>query len=319
MRIAILSRQTLHTEVMGLFIPILKELGHTVSLFYNTMDPWHMIDYYKTRYSYIEETGDWRIVFRQPHDTYDRIVLITSDEWNLARIRRTINVWNDAGKLIVVHHDVCYLEQYPQFRRYVGLMPCYGPEHTVFPLYEKPVLRDSCVSNNSSLPPLVCVGSLDSKDQDDVGKYINVGGKVTNYVRYPATVLVERHGSDKFGCISNLSGSDLMAALTWSIGCGKGHMWFPIKQDTSYATVKFSGSFTLGMDVGAVFVMPEILRQSLGLPYNAAITYNQSVTEPATLEALRESARDPRPWLSALYAWKCQQWDNNMRIIAGLL
>jgi hypothetical protein len=319
MRVAILSRQTLHTEVMGLFIPVLHELGHTISLFYNTMDPWHMIDYYLARYPYIEETGPWRAVFQSPHDAYDRIVLITSDEWNLNRIRRRIHEWNNAGKLIVVHHDPCYLQQYPDFRRYVGLMPYYGPEHTVFPLYDKPALKQFCTSNNFFLPPLFCVGSLDSKDQCDVGKYIDVGGKVVNYVRYPATALVDKHGPERFECVSNLSGGELMRALTGRIGCGRGHMWFPIKQDTSYATVKFSGSLTLGADLDAVLVMPEILRRSLGLPSEAAITYKETVTESDTLTALRESVRDPRPWLSALYAWKCEQWRNTMHIVAALM
>lgn len=321
MRVAILSRQTLHTEVMGLFIPLLHEYGHTISLFYNTMDPWHMVNYYRTRYPYIEETENCMVAFQRPH-VYDRIILITSDEWNFRRYKRYIHEWNTQGKLIVIHHDVCYLTQYPHFRRYVGLMPCYGLDHTMFPLYEKPSLGDISVSNNldcTSLPTLVCVGSLDSKDQGDIGKYIHAGGNVVNYVRYPAISLVETYGSERFECVTNLSGSDLMTALVSRIGCGRGHMWFPIKQDSNYATTKFSGSLTLGVDVGAVLIMPDVLRVSIGMPSDAVITYNESVTEPVTLTALCESVHDPRPWLYALHAWKCEQWSTNMRLMATLL
>jgi hypothetical protein len=319
MRVAILSRQTLHTEVMGLFIPLLHEFGHTISLFYNTMDPWHMIDYYRTRYPYIEETCDCSVAFQRLNE-YDRIILITSDEWNFRRYKRYIQEFNNQGKLIVTHHDLCYLPRYPHFRRYVGLMPCYGLDHMMFPLYEKPALGEIYVSNNLECnPTLVCVGSLDSKDQVDVGKYIHAGGNVANYVRYPATSLLETYSSESFECVANLSGSDLMKALVSRIGCGRGHMWFPIKQDSVYATIKFSGSLTLGVDIGSVLVMPDVLRVSIGLPSDAVITYTESVTEPVTMAALRESMRDPRPWLYALHAWKCEQWSNNMRLMATLL
>jgi hypothetical protein len=109
-----------------------------------------------------------------------------------------------------------------------------------------------------------------------------------------------------------MPGIDLMTALKRTE-----FMWFPIKQDTNYATTKFTGSLALGVDLNAVLVMPEILRSVMKIPKEAAISYNISVTE--VLDQLKEAVRNPAPYKTALLSWTHDVWNSNMTVLQNLL
>jgi hypothetical protein len=315
--VAIIECLTIHTEVMGGAAALFHEKGYDVYMFFNYSDPWHMIDVYKEYYPWLKGVHSWHELFTML-DTFDIVMLNTSDEWVRVsrRYRKQIEELNNAEKLGVIHHETLYLSTYPQYKRYIGLTPAYGSNKWFLPMYIKPVLPSmdtvSTLTTSSTLPSLVCVGSLNSKDCEDIGRYIKVGGHVVNYVRYAATELMELYGSN-FTCYDNMNGQDLMKSLTTTIGDGRGFMWFPIVQTTTYATSKFTGSITLGVHVNAILVMPRVLRDMYNMDPEAVITYDTTITESDTLSELQNAMCNPEPYINAMYKWKQKQWNINMQ------
>jgi hypothetical protein len=297
--IAIIQRQTLHTEIMGAIAAYAHTLGYDVSLFYNTGDPWEMATYFSTRMPWIKEIADWTVLFNRPSDAYTHIVLNTSDEWLRVprKYRRQIDDWCNQGRIKAIHHDICYIASRPTLQTYVGLTPAFN--QWIFPLYSAAYTKPEIASVKAVLPTLCCVGSLDSKDREDVGRYIQAGGTVANYVRYPATDLIEKY--DRFHNYSNLSGANMMDELK-----EVQFMWFPIIQTSSYAVDKFTGSLTLGVDIGAILVMPKVLQEMYGFPEDGVITYKDTVTE--SLDALRSAMLDSSALKRAFGAWRDQAW-----------
>lgn len=315
--VAIVECLTLHTEVMGGAIALFHEYGYDITLYFNYSHPWHMIDVYKEYYPWIKAIHSWHELFTtHASSTFDLIMLNTSDEWARTgrRYRNQIEEWNRAGKLCVVHHDILYLSRYPQYKRFIGLSPAYGSDKWFLPLYRQPAYPDIVQTRNQleyALPSLVCVGSLNSKDREDVSRYITAGGSISNYVRYKDEEFIEKYGSS-FQCYENMNGVDLMKALTTTIGNGRGFMWFPILRDTNYATSKYTGSITLGVDVNAILIMPRVLRDMYNMCPESVITYETTITEPTTLSEIQNAVTNPTPYLKALYEWKQKQWNVNM-------
>lgn len=323
--VAILQRQTLHTEVAGAIAALAHAAGYDVYIYYNRGDPWEMVTYFATQaMPWIRGTGDWTVPFTRPETEYTRIVLTTSDEWRRVprTYRRTLATWESQGRLLVVHHDLCYLPMYEGvYRTHVGLTPAYP--RWLFPLYAAPSTRSwtpsaaamaaAAVTGVPAFPPLVCVGAVASKDQDNIRRYMDAGGHVHHYVRYEEEGLIAAY-PDMFHSHGNSSGVALMQALQATVGRGAGHMWFPVPIGSGYVDVKFTGALTLGVDVQAILVMPRALQQTYGFPDAAVVTYEAEITEPATLARLRETAQTPGPCLEALRAWACTQWTHGMGV-----
>lgn len=311
---------------MGAFAALAHAAGYDVYLYYNTGDPWEMVTYFaKHAMPWVRSTGEWTVPFTRPETDYTHVVLTTSDEWRRVprAYRRQLATWESNNRLVVVHHDMCYLPMYESvYRRHVGLTPTYP--RRLFPLYapppERPLVPLAAAAGTDDAPlyqPLVVVGAIMSKDQDNIRRYMNAGGHVHHYVRYEEQGLIDAYPAH-FHSHGNLSGVDLMQALHTVVGRGAGHMWFPVSIGSSYVDVKFTGALTLGVAVQAILVMPRALQQTYGFPDAAVVTYESEITEPATLARLRETADAPGPCLEALHAWICAEWARGTEVWSGL-
>jgi hypothetical protein len=326
-RLAIVQRQTLHTEVMGAISSLAHELGYEVSFFYNICDKYEMVSYFsQIRQHYVKEVAHWEHLFTRPVDFYDKIVLATSDEWNILSmlpISQYINEWNSKGKLIVIHHDELYLTWYKQYKKYIAFSNFYGKDHYIFPLYsgspkggESPIITDRH-SFTGSLPTLSCIGSISSKNLEDVGRLIDSGGSINHYVRDPLTQMVQKYGEKGFRTISGLNSSELMERLQKDIGNGRGFCWFPVLPETNYARSKFTGSLALAVDVSAILVMPETVKNMIGFSDESCISYKESVLE--VVEKIIDACQNPEPYVKGLFEWKKMMWESNLKVFGDYL
>jgi hypothetical protein len=345
-RLAIVQRQTLHTEVMGAISSLAHELGYEVSFFYNICDKYEMVSYFsQIRQPFLKgkEVLHWEHLFTRPVDFYDKIVLATSDEWNVMTmlpVSPYINEWNSKGKLIVIHHDELYLTWYSQYKKYLAFSNFYGPSHYIFPLYsgvkESPVITERH-SFTGSLPTLSCIGSISSKNLEDVGRWIDSGGSVNHYVRDPLTHMVQKYGEKGFRTISGLNSSELMERLQKDIGNGRGFCWFPVLPESNYARSKFTGSLALAVDVSAILVMPETVQKMIGFWISEAeteaktdrtsgeatcsnpscIVYKTSVLE--VVEKIIDACQNPEPYVKGLFEWKKMMWESNLKVFKSYM
>jgi hypothetical protein len=325
-RLAIVERLPGHSEVMGGFAALAIELGYDTHLLFNGKDPFHVVEYLRTRLPIASENiHDWSYI-NDPGANFDVILLNTSYVW--LDYGRPLQEWNANKRLIVVHHHPEDIELNPHGAR-VYLTPAAGKEKWIFPLYSRPQsagepgltddsllsVRDSAELPTEELPTLVTIGALDLKNVADVFAYMKAGGKIVHYDRHQC-----RHFEDHDGSYTQhvgLNGTDFMASL----GQQKQPMflWFPILPDSNYMECRFCGALILGVEFNCVMVMPERLRRLYEFPEEAVITYDSSVTEAGCVEKLRASALRQEERRRQLRMWAVERWQKNMDVFRSLV
>lgn len=329
-KLAIVERLPGHTEVMGGFAALARELGWDVHLLFNRKDSFHFVDYLAARLGIADDhVHDWSYI--NDHDVeFDAILLNTSYVWLEYGFR--LQQWA-SRRLIVVHHLPEDIELNPHGAS-LYLTPAVDREKWIFPLYGRhglPEERDGNThpstssghavsqdqrevgqSNDGALPTLVTIGALDLKDIAAVSGYMKAGGKIVHHDRHTCRFFPgEGHYSQHVG----MGGAEFMrslAALTPPI-----FLWFPILPESVYMVFRFTGALIMGVDFNCVMVMPERLRKLYGFPEEAVIAYESSVME--RVEALREPPVNQLERRKRLAMWAGERWEKNLEIFRGLL
>jgi len=327
-KLAIVERLPGHTEVMGGFAALARELGWDVHLLFNRKDAFHFVDYLATRLEIAnDQVHDWSYI--NDHDAeFDAILLNTSYVWLEYGFR--LQQWAASRRLLVVHHLPEDVELNPHGVS-LYLTPAVDREKWIFPLYGKPGLRrenphpstrsglafsqnqgEVGHPNHADLPALVTIGALDLKDIAGVSAYMKAGGSVVHFDRHKCRFFPsDGNYSQQVG----LGGAEFMrslAAFTPPV-----FLWFPILPESVYMVFRFTGALIMGVDLNCVMVMPERLRRLYGFPEEAVIAYESSAME--RLEALREPSAKQLERRNRLAEWAEERWERNLEIFRGLL
>ena len=318
--IAIVERLPGHTEDMGAFAALALRLGHDPHLLYETGDPFHMVDYFRTRLP-IKDTkiGDWSQI-NDSGSHFDVILLNTSFTW--LDYRLGLEEWNSRKRLIVVHHHPEDAELNP-YGAPVYLTPVAGEEKWIFPLYSNPTVPEGLVLDDTSppphdpaeLPPLVTLGQFEGKDIAGARAYLNGGGRLVHYDRYRCRFF---SADDKL--YTQHIGLDGMQLMTSLAELKKPlFIWLPVVFPSEYLICRFTAALIVGVEMNGIMVMPEPLRKFYGFPEDAVIAYQTSVTEPACLVKLRESPSRQLQRQRELRKWAVKRWHKNLAVFEGLL
>ena len=322
--LAIVERLPGHTEVMGGFAALARELGWDVHLLFNRSDSFHFVDYLVERLGIDGDyVHDWSYI--NDHDAeFDAILLNTSCVWLEYGIR--LQHWATSKRLIVVHHLPEDIQLNPHGVS-LYLTPAVDPRKWIFPLYRKPLPQNLSENpqfwqerpevrypHDHDLPVLVTIGALDLKDIGGVSAYLNAGGKVVHYDRYKCHLFPD-HGN--YSQHVGLSGGEFMrsmAALSPPV-----FLWFPIVPESHYMVYRFTGALIMGVDLNCVMVMPEQFRRLYGFPEDAVIAYESSVMEDECVRKLCESDQEQLQRQNLLAAWGVERWEKNLEVFRGLL
>ena len=312
--VAIVERLPGHTEVMGGFASLALELGYDTHLFFENGDPFHTVDYLRTRMPIqADHIHDWTDISDLSSD-FDVILLNTSCVW--LDWGTVLQHWNANKRLIVVHHHPEDIELNP-YGASVYLTPAAGQERWIFPLYSRPPGQVGSEPESASLPlrdatelpTLITVGTLEGKDTASVFGYMKAGGRLVHYDRHRCHFLANQ---TLYAQHVGLNGLQLMTSLSQQ---NKPiFLWFPIAPESDYMVCRFTGALIIGVDLNCVMVMPERLRKLYGFPEDAVITYDTSVTEPECLENLRASPVKQQERRRQLWIWAAEQWNKNLAV-----
>ena len=323
--LAIVERLPGHTEVMGGFAALARELGWDVHLLFNRSDSFHFVDYLAGRLGIDgDRVHDWSYI--NDHDAeFDAILLNTSCVWLEYGFR--LQQWASAKRLMVVHHLPEDIELNPHGTS-IYLTPAVDPKKWIFPLYTKPGLADGLSENphfwqnrpevghpnNPELPTLVTIGALDLKDISGVSAYMKAGGKVVHYDRHKCHFF---QGEDNYSQHVGLGGGEFITSLTAQPQ--PIFLWFPIVPESHYMMYRFTGALIMGVDLNCVMVMPEQFRNLYGFPKDAVIAYESAVMEAECLGKLRESSAKQMERQKRLAAWAGERWEKNLEIFRRTL
>ncbi len=316
--LAIVERLPGHTEVMGAFASLAQKLGYEPHLFFESRDPFHMVDYFRARLS-LESTQihEWSEITNLASQ-FEVILLNTSNVW--LDYGPWLEQWDALERLIVVHHHPEDIELNP-YGAPVYLTPAAGQEKWIFPLYCKPSSPLESGGQNAlrrgaaELPALTCIGALEGKDIAGASAYLQAGGRLVHYERYRRDDFSAHPGlyTPRVG----LGGVQFMAALAQEPK--PTFIWLPILPHSDYMACRLTGALTLGADLNGIMVMPERLRQLYGFPEPAVITYDTSITEPTCLEKLRASPMQQEERRRQLHRWAAERWEKNLEVFQTLL
>ncbi|MGA3327644.1 MAG: hypothetical protein ABSF45_24555 [Terriglobia bacterium] len=318
--LAIVERLPGHTEAMGGFAALALELGFDTHLFYEASDPFHMIEYFRTRIPIgAENIHDWYDI-NNLGSHFDVILLNTSYVW--LDLGPWLQQWNAHTRIIALHHHPEDIELNP-YGASVYLTPAAGKEKWIFPLYSKPPVPQDSKRENASpslhrateLPTLFIIGALEGKDIAGTLAYMNAGGKLVHYDRHPCHHFPANDGL--YTQHVGLSGMQFMTSLAQQKR--PFFLWLPIVSPSDYMVCRFTGALTLGVEMNAIMVMPERLRKLYGFPEPAVITYDTSVTEAECLEILRASPVKQHERQRQLGIWAREQWNKNLDVFQALL
>jgi len=315
--IAIVERLPGHTEVMGGFASLALELGYDVHLFFEGSDPFHMVDYLRTRIPIkAENLHSWSKI-HELSSAFEVILLNTSYVW--LDWAPMLQQWTAHNRLIVVHHHSEDIELNP-YGASLYLTPAGGPEKWIFPLYSKPEGIDTesaplPLGDMTGLPTLVVVGSLEGKDLASVSAYMKAGGKLVHYDRHRCGYFSPDDGV--YTQHVGLNGVDFMTSLSQEKK--PLFLWFPVVPESDYLVCRFTGALIIGVDLNCVMVMPEPLRTLYGFPEDAVITYEHSVTEAECLEKLRAPAAEQQQRRWQVLTWAVDRWKRNLEVFAGAM
>ena len=319
--LAIVERLPGHTEVMGGFAALARELGWDVHLLFNRSDSFQFVDYLAARLGIGgDRIHDWSYI-NDHEGEFDAILLNTSCVW--LEYGGRLQQWASSRRLMVVHHLPEDIELNPHGAS-LYLTPAVDPGKWIFPLYGSPGLPESLCENphfsqhqggvgHPELPGLVTIGALDLKDVGGVSAYLKAGGRVVHYDRHRCHFFPEeRDYSQHVG----LGGAEFMQSLA---GQQPIFLWFPIVPESHYMVYRFSGALIMGVDLNCVMVMPEQFRTLYGFPEDAVISYQSSVMETECLGKLRDSPAKQLERRKRLAAWAGERWEKNLGIFRGLL
>lgn len=318
--LAIVERLPGHTEDMGGFAALAQELGYDTHLYFERNDPFHLLDYFRSRLSLApNHIHDWPEI-TDPGIDFDVILLNTSFVW-LDYMPQLMH-WNAAKRLIVVHHHPEDVELNP-FGTTVYLTPAGGLGKWVFPLYSKPQFPQdqdrtegpSSLQVATELPALTCVGTFEGKDIGGALAYMDAGGRLVHYDRHRCHHFPGRGGL--YTQHQGLNGQQFMAALS-----GQSQpifIWLPILFPSDYMICRFTAALITGVDMNCVMVMPERLRALYGFPEAAVIAYQTAITEPECLEKLRASTAAQWARRKQLQIWAADRWEKNLTVFRAAL
>jgi hypothetical protein len=316
--LAIVERLPGHTEVMGAFASLAQKLGYEPHLFFESRDPFHMVDYFRTRLSLgAGQIHEWSEITNLAPQ-FEVILLNTSNVW--LDYGPWLEQWDALERLIVVHHHPEDIELNP-YGAPVYLTPAAGEEKWIFPLYCQPSTplesgRENALRRGATdLPPLTCIGALEGKDIAGASAYLQTGGRLVHYERYRRDNFSAHPGL--YALRVGLGGMQFMAALAQEPK--PTFIWLPILPNSDYMMCRLTGALTLGVDLNGIMVMPERLRQLYGFPEPAVITYDTSITEPACLEKLRASPMQQEERRRQLHRWAAERWKKNLEVFQTLL
>ncbi|MGA8152317.1 MAG: hypothetical protein WB952_15295 [Terriglobales bacterium] len=317
--LAIVERLPGHTEVMGGFASLARELGYDTHLLFNSDDRFHLIEYFQTRIPIgADHIHDWSHI-TDPGSDFDVILLNTSYVW--LDYGPALQDWNANKRLIVVHHHPEDTELNP-YGESVYLTPAADKERWIFPLYSKAGPQELGPEeallpsrDAAELPTLTCIGSLQGKDVASVVGYMRAGGKLVHYDRHRCDYFPANDGL--YTQHVGLTGTQLMASLAQEKA--PIFLWLPIIRESDYMVCRFTGALIPGVDMGCILIMPEGLRKLYGFPKDAVITYDASVTEAECLQNLRASPAKQHERRKRLRLWALEQWDKNLAVFRTLL
>lgn len=317
---AIVERLPGHTEDMGGFAALALELGYDTHLFFEEDDPFHLMDYYRTRLPIqADHLHNWSKII-ELSEGFKVILLNTSFVW--LDYGPVLQEWNGNKRLVVVHHHPEDVELNP-FGKSLYLTPAQGTERWIFPLYSKPVVRREADKENSSLPPqdagelptLICIGTFEGKDVAGAGDYMKAGGRLVHYDRHRCGHFTP--GDGRYAQHRGLDGVQLMTSLAQQQQ--PVFLWFPIISPSDYMVCRFTAALIVGVEMNCVMVMPERLRGLYGFPKEAVIAYDKSVTEADCLESLRDSPWKQQDRQRRLAWWAAERWEENLTVFRTLL
>jgi len=318
--LAIVERLPGHTEDMGGFAALSRELGYNPHLFFEPHDPFHMIDYYRTRLCMGPgQIHDWSHITQLGVD-FDVILLNTSFVW--LDCGPLLQQWHAAKRLVVVHHHPEDVELNP-YGVSAYLTPACGYEKWIFPLYSKPHIPEVAEGENdllslrgaAELPTLVSIGTFEGKDIAGAIEYMKAGGKLVHYDRHRCYHFTACEGL--YTQYVGLNGLQFMSSLAEQ---GEPFLlWLPIVSPSDYLVCRFTAALIIGVEMDCLMVMPEPLRALYGFPQDAVITYSTSITEPECLKKLRASPGTKRAWQKQLRVWARERWRKNLMVFQTLL
>jgi len=313
-RLAIVERLPGHTEVMGGFIRLARELGYDTHLLYEREDPFHVVEYFQSRFSLgADNVHEWSEIIN-PDLHFDVIILNTSYVW--LDFAPWLQQWNSNQRLIVVHHHPEDVDLNP-FGGSVYLTPVAGKDKWIFPLYSKPSDTERWVQENAAtpagetaeLPTLIVIGSFEGKDTASALNYLHAGGKLVHYDRYRCHFFPGHDG--RYTQHLGLNGLDFMASLARQVK--------PAVPESDYAVCRFTGALILGVELNCIMLMPERLRKLYGFPEQAVITYGASLAEAECLKELRASPEKQQERRRHLGIWAAERWNSNLAVFQRLL
>ena len=318
--IAIVERLPGHSEDMGGFAALGQELGYDTHLYSERNDRFHLIDYFRSRFSFPpDHIHDWAEI-TDPGIAFDVILLNTSFVW--LDYMPQLMQWNTSKRLIVVHHHPEDAELSP-FGTALYLTPAAGMEKWIFPLYSKPQIPQELPGKGgpplsrtpAELPTLTCIGTFEGKDITGARDYMDAGGRLVHYDRHRCHDFPDREGL--YTQHQGLEGLPFMAAL-----CGQSppiFLWLPIVFPSDYMVCRFTAALITGVDMNCVMVMPERLRALYGFPEAAVIAYGESITEPVCLEKLRDPLPAQYQRRRQLQTWAADRWEKNLQVFRAAL
>lgn len=299
MRIGLIQRFPIHSEVFGPLMHLCKILGHTITL-YHEPDVLSMVPLFKKwlNMEVVESRSANRIHVDAPF--LDKIVLITSDEWKPSHSMGFPDAFAD--KLIKVHHDSLF---YRTGEICFMLTPFAGVDRWIFPLYPLHVESPQTVDVDG----IAIIGSINNsynktRDMGDICKYLETGNILHVFARGPEHAPVQFSNlRGRWGLTSNKMIEELAAIK---------YVWFPINKESLYANRIFTGGLSLAVNMRKIMIMPRFYAEAYGLT-SCAVTYDQSILEV-------DFAAIPQNLIKAsMDLWITEREKQNIKVFQSLL